>query len=336
MGLVGPLAAVVAGGLFWLLLHGGAQSSISMRGYAEQIDHPIAPVRAGRLSGVTVRLGQPVRAGDLVATMDPRELELGRQTARLELARARAELAAQEVIAQASVSRSELQALRLQTTQSRDRAQLTEVNQQVARLEKLADVQLVQATDLERSRMRQADLSASVAVLDAAVKQKQAGLGRPARGTLTADQVARLLEPYREATRLREVSVAAAELALAEGGLRAAAAGTVSAVLHQPGEVIAAGTEVVRVASARPGFIVCWVPERFAAKVVPGRVARVLPPGLLERGFPALVSEVSPQIEEVPARARVTSSVPGWGRRVVLESSPDRPLILGEAVNVRF
>ena len=134
--LAGPLGALVAGGLFWLLLHGGVRSSVSLRGYAEQIDHPLAPVLAGRVGAVNVRLGQQVKAGELVAAMETRELELARQAAQLELGRARAQLAAQEVLAQASVSRSELQALRLLTIQSRDRAQLAEVNQQVARLEK--------------------------------------------------------------------------------------------------------------------------------------------------------------------------------------------------------
>jgi HlyD family secretion protein len=336
MGLLGPLAAAVAGGLFWLLLHGGAHSSLAMRGYAEQIEHPVAPMRAGRVVRLEVRLGQQVKAGDLLAAMDTRALELERQMGQLELARARAELAAQEVIAQTAVSRAELQTLRLQATQSRDQAQLAEIKRQVNRLEKLTDVQLVQATDLERSRLLQADLSASVAVMDAATAAKQAGLGRSPKETQMANQIGRRLEPYREVVHLREVALATAQLALAESELRAAVAGTVSAVLHQPGDVVAAGIEVVRVASGRPGFIVCWVPERLAVKVAPGRGARIRPLGLLERGFSAQVAEISPEIEEVPPRARVSASVPGWARRVVLESRPPRPLILGEAVNVQF
>jgi len=45
---------------------------------------------------------------------------------------------------------------------------------------------------------------------------------------------------------------------------------------------------------------------------------------------------IAPEIEEVPIRARVAPQVPAWGRRVEIESWPTRPLVLGEAVHVRF
>ena len=43
--IAGPVAALVCAGLFWILSHGGAPSSLSMRGYAEVIDHPVASLQ---------------------------------------------------------------------------------------------------------------------------------------------------------------------------------------------------------------------------------------------------------------------------------------------------
>jgi hypothetical protein len=100
--------------------------------------------------------------------------------------------------------------------------------------------------------------------------------------------------------------------------------------------VVAAGTEVVRIASARPGVVVCWLPERFVTRIEPGRLAQVHALGLWQRGFEARVAEIAPGLEEVPPRARLSATIPVWGRRVVLEGKPDRSLIAGEAVNVRF
>jgi hypothetical protein len=110
----------------------------------------------------------------------------------------------------------------------------------------------------------------------------------------------------------------------------------VSLVLHHEGDVVSAGTEVVRIANARPGLVICWLPERLAGKVATGASVELRGTDLFRGHFAGRVEALAPEIEEVPLRARVSPAVPAWGRRALIAASPDRPLIPGEALHVRF
>lgn len=332
----GPLLIAAAGAAFWLLTHGGATSSVQIVGFAEAIDHAVAPVAVGRVAQLKVTLGQAVKAGQVVAVLDTRELELKRDAAQSDLHAAQAQLGAAEISQRAAVVRAELLVLRLRTQESKDRAQLAQLHQQLDRLGKLADQQLVQAQDVETRRLQQAGLKATVGVLSDAASKKLAGLGRAMPKGSTDAQVAVRMKPYEEAVRAREVALKAAELALEQATLRAPVDGVVSALLHHPGDVVAAGTEVVRVTDGRPGRVVVWVPERLAARAAAGNPADVRRQTLFTTRIDGRVVEASPEIEEVPLRSRPSPGVPAWGRRVVIECPPDSKFLLGEALHVRL
>jgi multidrug resistance efflux pump len=335
--LAAPFAVLVAGGLFVFLSRGtGGASALSTHGYAEVVEHPAAPLAAGRVARIAVHVGQAVKAGDVLAVMDTDELELKLGAARLALARANAQLAAEEVVAGAAVARAELLVLRLQSTQMRDRAQLAEVEQQRVRLEKLAEEKLVQAGAVEKERLKEADLSASLQVLDAATKLKQAGLGRAIGGKTAADQMQKRLEPLREAVHITEQAVKLAELTVVEATVRARVEGTVTLILHHEGDVVPAATELVRVTTGRPGRIVCWIPERQMQALAVGGAVRLRALPFWSPTYAGRIAEIAPEVEEVPPRARVSPQIPAWGRRVEIESWPPRPLVPGEAVHVRL
>ena len=334
--LLGPLAAGCAAGLFWILSHGGASPALSVRGYAEVIDHPVASLQTGRIISVKVAVGQHVKVGDVLATMDSRELELKLETARIALDQSSAQLLAADVNARAAVARAELLVVRLKGSATRDQAALAEVKQQLGRLQKLADEQLVQVQEVERAKLQEAQLSASVSMYDQAAAQRQGGLGRGLTAGATTSEVARLVAPYREAVRLREEAVKLGALALEEATLRARVEGTVSLILFHEGDVVPLGTEIARIATGRPGVVVCWMPERSVDKVWPGMTAHLRTTGAFDQGFVGHVVEISPELEEVPIRARLSPNVPAWGRRVLIEGTPNRPLVLGEALHVRL
>lgn len=331
-----PLAAVVAGGAFWMLSHGGASSSMSVRGFADVVDHPVGPLGAGRVSRVMVSVGQQVHVGDVLAAMEARELELKRATAQSALAQSKAALEAAEVNARLAMARAELLVLKTQSSARQHEAELVEVKNQLARLEKLAGERLVQAQDVERAKVQEAQLAAGIASFEAATREHQAGLGRALRETTTNQQVAKLLEPLREGLNQKEDALKLAELALEEATVRSHVDGIVTQVLHHEGDVVSAGTEVVRIVTARKGLVVCWLPERLAGKVATGAPVELRGMGLFQGHFGGRVEELAPEIEEVPVRARISAAVPAWGRRALIDASPDRPLIPGEALHVRF
>lgn len=334
-----PVAILIGGGLFFFLTFwrgGSGVISFGAHGFAEVVEHQAAPIAAGRVARIAVRMGQHVKPGDVIAVMETEEPQLKASAARLALARAKAELMAEEVVSGAAVARSELLVLRMQATQMRDRAQLAEVEQQRARLEKLAEEKLVQARDVEEQRLKEADLAASLQVIDSATKAGLAGLGRTMGGKTASGQLQKRLEPLRENVHMREAAVKLADLVVAEATVRAHVEGTVSTVLHHEGDVVGAGTELVRIATGRPGRIICWVPEREAQSIEAGREVHMRDHKLFGASFGGRIAEIAPELEEVPLRARSSPQVPAWGRRIEIESWPPRALLLGEAVRVRF
>lgn len=332
----GPAMIVVAGAAFWYFSHGGIVSNTPVRAYAEAIEHPTASLGGGRLATLSVHVGQQVKAGEIVATIDTVDLEIQRESARVAVAQAKADFDAQDIVQRAAVARAELLVLRLKRNESRDKAELAALKEQADRLQKLAGQQLVQVREIEESKIRQAGVAAELALLEEAGREDLAGMGLTLKRGKTEEQVAVRLEPYRQVVAQREVALKAIERAIDEATIRARVDGVVSLVLHQPGDVVPAATEIVRITTGRPGIIIGWVPERMAASagVAVGREVKVRRPQMFSGGFSARIVDVSPEIEEVPIRARTSPVVPGWGRRVVLEAKPDRPLVFGEALHV--
>jgi multidrug resistance efflux pump len=332
-----PLAALAAGGAFWLLSHGGATSSMSVRGYADSIDHPMAPLMAtGRVTKVLVTVGQRVKAGDPLVQMESRELDVKLVAARSQLAQSQVAVDAAEVNARLAMARAEQLVFRTNMSASQSQAQLTEVRNQLTRLQKLADEQLVQAQVVEQAKIKEEKLAAGIESFKNATRQRQAGLGRAVNEKVTIDEVEKILAPVREAIHQQESALKLAELALDETTLRSRVDGVVTMILHWEGDVVSAGTEVIRVVTARPGLVISWLPERLSTKISVGDPAELRGAGLFAKRFSGRVENLAPEIEEVPIRARTTSTVPAWGRRVFIATSPDRPLVPGEALNVRF
>ncbi len=332
--LLGPAMGALAFAVFWVLSHGtGAVSVGAVAGYAEATAHSVAPVLLGRLDAVDVRVGEPVKAGQRVAQLDRRTFVALLELAEAERDAARAELLAQTSVQGAQMSKAALQALKLRMTQSRDRAELAEVEEQLVRLEKLSSQGLVRAEMLEESRGRRAALAASVKTYEG-VAAKEGEL-RGVKEEAALSELEQRLAPYREAVRAREAEVKAAQLALDATELRAPVDGVVSAISQWPGNVVPAGIEVVRIITARPNHVQVFLTERQALAVKPGQSA-VLRASAFSQPFGGKVVEISPAVEPLPPRAWMNSNTPRYGRLVTLETWPPRPLLMGEVLNVRM
>jgi HlyD family secretion protein len=334
-----PAVAVVlaAAGGFYLLAHGGTLSAISAHGYAEEVNHDYGPLRAGRVASVRVKLGQKVKVGDVLAAMDRRSLEARREVLQAELSQAEAQVVAEKERHAAQILRSEILVLRARANARQDRAELAELTRQLARLDGLAAEQLVRQTELEQRRQLQQRLAARAATYDEARARGQGELGGSAsRGASRAVQIAARIAPYREAVEAKKAALRELELRLEDTEVRARVDGTVAAVLKWPGEVVPAGTGLVRVVTARPGFVVAWLPARQAWKVTLGRSAVLRRSRLLGASFQGQVVEIGPEVEEFPARVRVAPNTRAWGRRVVIATQATVDFLPGEELHVHL
>ena len=333
------LAAV--GGVAYLS-RGGLASSAIAKGYAEPENYAVAAVHPGRLARLEVALGQPVKAGDVVAALDPREAEAEVARLRSALAQAKARVAAERDVVEAEVARGEIWVVKARAGEQEDRARLKEVEAQVARLEALAGEQLVTASALEEARQRRAALQSRVQIYERAIKLDPPGKAEPQRSFLSAQErtssasVTMRLAPFEEQVHQVEAELAGAELLLEATTLRAPVDGVVAQTLRRPGEVLAAGAEVLTVTALPRGRVTAWVHEKLAAEVSVGQGVSVQRVGALWGRLAGHIAELSPRVEEMPERLRAAPHIPVWGRKLVVQLDAPAELLPGEAFDVRL
>ena len=330
-GLVIALAAVG----FWFLSRGMTLGTGTVVGYAEEQVHQVAPLQAGRVKSVAVRLGQAVKAGDVLVQLDTRPLELRRERLQAELMQARSMLVSERDVESARLQRSQIQAVSAYVDESRARAELRTLEQQVKRLTWLRSRNLVKASELEAAQRRQRALIADLQARPTGTSRELEQMGRrPRPATEQEQRLEDRLAPYRAAVAVAESGLRELEYSITEQTLRAPVDGTVGAILQRPGDVLAAGTPVLSVVTMRPGHVVAYVPERQVLAFVAGARVSVHRSGLLSSSLRGQVVEQAPAVEELPLRARRSFSVPVWGRRVVIKLDDPVPLFPGEAFRV--
>jgi multidrug resistance efflux pump len=331
---LGVVAAV------WGLSGGSPVRAVGAHAYADAVDYAVGPIAAGRIKSVAVKVGARVRAGDVVAVMDPREIEARLRRVRAELAQAESQVAAQRDLQEASLARTGILFVRARAGEVRDREELKELSAQLGRLDGLAKEQMVTASEVEAARRRETAVAARVATYDQlAIRGASTDGRRAASPTSLPDgraSIAARLEPYRQAIAVQQAALDETGVQLDELTLRAPVDGVVSLVAHHAGEVVGAGTAVVEVVASVPDTIVAIVNEARARSVAVGARAVVQRPGLLQPKLEGRVVEVAPQVDEVLPRFRASPSVPAWGRRVFVKLDHPTELLPGEAFDVRL
>lgn len=329
------LLIVLAGTGFWVFSHGMTVGSGSIVGYAEDQLHTVGPLQAGRLQAVPVRLGQAVKAGEVLAQLDTRPLELRRERLRAELAQAQAVVVAEQELQDTLLQLNQLQAVSTHIDEARARAELHELDLQVKRLAWLGSRRLVRESELEDARRRQRALAADLEARPAGTARELALMGRrPRSAAEQAQRLAERLAPYRAAVVASEAALREVEFELAALTLRSPVTGMVAGILQRAGDALGAGMAVVTVVTTRPGHIVAYVPERQLRTLQPGAPVLLRRPGSFLSVLSGRVTELAPMVEELLPRARASASVPAWGRRAIIVLDIPVPLVPGEAFRV--
>jgi RND family efflux transporter MFP subunit len=213
----GPRAAPVG-------VAGVSRGALTERGrYPGELDADAADVSAfyaGRVTAVHVRVGDAVKKGDVLAEVDP-------------------------VDAREQISAAQAQARAAAAEEKRARVEHAAAAAESARMEKLADRQIISELEIENLRARAAALRAGA---DAA-----AAAGAEARAR-----------------------VALLEKRVVESKVRAPLAGRVAARHVDPGAIVTAGAPLVRVVAVEPLRVRFQVPEQDVGRVETGAEVRVV------------------------------------------------------------
>jgi RND family efflux transporter MFP subunit len=221
----------------------------------------------GRIVSRRVDNGTSVRAGTLLASIDPADLAEGASAAQ-----AQAQAAARAVdAAQATAERTAADARRLEG--------------------------LAEAGAISRS------------AYDAAIEGERAAAARLAAAR--ADAAAARADA-RLAGNRRGYS-----------DLRADATGVVTAVLAEPGQVVAAGTPIVRIARSGPREVVIDVPEQQRGAVPKSATGRLYGGGTFRLTLRELAAAADPVTRTYRARYRIIDAAPPLGATVTLTLEQD-------------
>jgi HlyD family secretion protein len=308
---------------------------IALSGRIEGDDSAISPKTSGRIREITVREGDQVAAGAVVAVLDDEQIRAREQGAMAAVRQAEARVRAAEQ--QIAVLREQLRQSRLSVDQAKTDAQ-GKVSEAEGRLA-AAEAQLAQAEAaygqarwdrdaatrlferelIAEQEVRRAEHTekAQAALVAAARRQVEA-----ARGSLTAAQ-ASLVNPA-----MRSAQAAAVESQIAQARAESLAAGadaeraraqldearanrkdlnvvapfagTVLTRTAEPGEVVVAGTPIITLVDLERVYLRGFVPEGQIGRVRIGQRARVYLDSAPATPIEASVSRVDPQATFTP------------------------------------
>lgn len=330
------LTVIGAGLGFLALTHGkGLGSNGNAVAYVEAIHYAVSPIALGRIDKLLVRVGQRVKAGEPIASMDERDLQAAREKAVAQLAQLEAAVIASTQDEEFQVTRSELWVLKARADERGDRASLAQISERMRRLDGLLDNQMIPAAQAEIAREKQKELAARVETFDQARVRGQAGLGQVGAGNHDHRRaVDAHVEPSRRAVEVQKAAIRQLDLQIEQLSLRAPIDGLVTTITHRPGEIVPAGTEVVSLVSARPGVLVAELSEGMAARVKLGQGVSVRSKDLFSHALHGHVIELAPEVDEMFPRARPSPGIAAWGRRATVQLDGGGEVLPGQAFSV--
>ena len=337
-------AATLAGsGALWC----GIQR-ISATGYVVSVEYTVAAPRAGRVDELLVEVGDRVRAGELVATLDAAEIDAELAILAAERQKIAAQLGAAKVAAvsresettrdlDASVSSAELALRAAQARRKVKAAELGAIAGQIKRLRELVDQRLADRRELDGLLVQQASASREVEAADSLISQLvgEVASARGRRGAVATDAPELAVEPLRAELAILGRRQELLELRRDELELRAPSDGEVGAVLVRPGEVVTVGAPVLTlVGSGGPRVQVC-MSETAAEAVRIGEAALLYPRGR-DEPLAGRVTALGDHVGQLPIRCWRDPQVPEWGREVTVAVDSEAPLLAGMSLRVAF
>ena len=310
-------------------------SIVGLSGRIEGDDSAVAPKTSGKILEITVREGDTVTTGQVIARLDDAQIRAQEQAARAALLDAQAK--AQSASEQINVLQAQLHENQLQTTQSQmdaegrvrqAQADLTaaaaDLAQQQAAL-KLAEfnrdayMKLAKTGAVSEQQGLQAEATADQqkAAVTAAERRVESS-----RGALTTAQAnldtpkirdAQVASTQRQIIQQQaQVSAAKAETAQAQAQLAEAEAnrsdltvvapfdGTVITRAAEPGEVVQAGTAVITLLNLSKVYLRGFIPEGEIGKVKVGQPAHIFLDSNPNQPLDGYVLRIDPQATFTP------------------------------------
>ncbi len=284
--LVLAVVVVALGGAGWLWWQNSVASEVpegiafsNGRIEAERIE--VATKLAGRVAEVAVDEGDWVEAGQIVARMETTELD------------------AQLRAAKAAVVQARQQELQAQALLRQRQSELTTVEAEFERVQKLASDGFYSEAQLDAQRTAFDTAQAALAAAEAGIPLAEANIGAA------------------------EASVERLQSLIDDAQLSAPRDGRVQYVLAHAGEVLAAGGRVVTLTDLADMYMSIFLPTRDAARLSIGDEARIILDAIPDYVIPATVTFVASSAQFTPKSVETQEERDQLMFRVKLTIAPE-------------
>ncbi|AFJ47848.1 HlyD family secretion protein [Shimwellia blattae] len=281
------LVAVIAAGAWWIMRPAGLPEGFaSSNGRIEATEVDIATKIAGRIADITVKEGQFVRKGDILAHMDTRVLNEQRLEAAAQIKEAQSAVAA----AHALLAQRQSEMLANEATVRQRQAELNASAKRHTRSTALINRGAVSAQQLDDDRAGAESARASLESARADVSAARAAIEAARTSIIQA-------ETRVEAAQATERRIIAD---IDDSALKAPRDGRIQYRIAEPGEVLSAGGRVLSMVDLSDVYMTFFLPTSQAGVLALGSEARLIldaAPGL---PIPATISFVASVAQFTP------------------------------------
>jgi multidrug resistance efflux pump len=246
----------------------------------------VSPQIGGRLAKLLVDEGTPVKQGDLIAVLDPSELEAEERAAAATIDSMKYKVAETQSTLEATEGSTTSSVANAQARLASARAQLAQAEATLERTQSDSrrTIELAkQGVDSDQDRVQaETNLAAQQAVVESLQKQvdaAQADLNTAVANTHQAHAAQRTVESTRAQLANAEDMLKQAEVRLGYTKIYAPVTGTVSVRAAREGEVLNAGQPIVTIVDFTDTWVRAAIPETDADHIGLGDTLRVRLPG---------------------------------------------------------
>jgi multidrug resistance efflux pump len=281
--LLGVILAI-AGVYYYAYTPGG--NDLVLVGTVDANQIVVSPQVTGRISKLLVDEGSPVKQGDLIALLDPSELEAEERAAAATIANYRSQMSANQYTQRSTRGSTSSDVSNAQAKLQSTRAQLAQAEAMLTRQESDSrrTIGLAQAGVASEQEKVQAEMNlkaqeASVQALKDQVAAAQADLNSAVARTNQATAAQSTVASTKAQVANAEAQLKQAEVRLGYTKIYAPVTGTVLVRAAREGEVVNEGQAIVTVVDFKDTWVRAAIPETNADHIGYGDTLRVRLPG---------------------------------------------------------
>ena len=353
--------------LFWTgaglgawLLHESRPVTQEFLGLVRSPEVEVASAIDGRIETLPIALYQFVETGEVIATLDPAQIQAGIATARAEMTQLRSELGAERARLEnlertngfdrnmelrrylSDESEARINGLEIQGNIASNVVQEQRLRVRLTRLQGLAAEGLTPTGEVEELELRVeravVELDEDRGLLSATLEELENARQRTSfyRESLPDSPLhAPILEPLDLALDVQEAAIDELLISARELVVRAPVDGHVASLSGHRGRVVAAGDALLTLIPSGVLEVEVFVPEaKLGALEIEDSVllTSLLDPTI---SVESIVIRVAPDVRALPERLWVDPTIPEYGRVALVRGTPALGLAPGERVLVR-